>query len=172
MIIDSNSEWNKEFKQQKIIKHNEYGKQTEIKRSNDPNHNDWIDKIADAKYEDVDADATICYPGFLHDSEEHVTYNSCHWEMKNKSGALIQCIRCKRYQHQFCWNAVPTDNDNYVCLMCKFRLMDPYVVPIYCLLKPFEVPKTNSIARYTTDSKIFDVPDKLYHILKNNNPVK
>ena len=78
VLSEFNTFNNQSYKQKVVIKRDENNRQIELSRTNDPNENDWITAIEDAKYEDIDGNPISTYPGFLHEQERYNTYNTCH----------------------------------------------------------------------------------------------
>ena len=68
--------------------------------------------------------------------------------------------------------AMKVNEKQYVCILCKMKLMDPFSLPVLCLVEPFEIPRVSKIPKVSSDYVRFDVPEKMHKILNSQNTVK
>ena len=64
------------------------------------------------------------------------------------------------------------DESKYIWITWKLKNIDPYILPFYWLVRPFEIPKYTQNQKYTEKSQKFSIPANLYNIINTNNTAK
>ena len=134
--------------------------------------NDWIKRIDELKYEDIASNAKNPYPCYFHDDPD--SKNWFYWVCQSKfaSGETIEWVKCERKQHKKCASSFNVDETKYIWITCKLKNLDPFILPFYCLVRPFEIPKYTQTQKWTEKSQKFSIPSNLYNILNSSNSIK